>query len=155
MKRKTSIIVRASRKNCFEASSYENVSVWSKMFSGGHVIEKRGNTVKYAADARIMGFKLRPVVTGIIKPHEVVEETIELGDGSITKETMKYVEIPEGTRIEWSGHVVKSGKYLKWFGPILKIAFPLSVGHDLKNLKKFIESGEYKKYNSILFSKDN
>lgn len=151
MNKTVSIIVKAKRKDCFEASSYENISLWSKMFSNGKVLEKNGNVVKYSADARIMWFTLHPVVTGIIKPYEEVVETIDLGDGSITKETMKYFDVPGGTRIEWSGHIAKSGKYLKWFGPILKIAFPLSVGHDLKNLAKFIESGEYKRHSSDLF----
>ena len=88
--------------------------------------------------------KLKATVTGVFKPCEEVVEEIVISDGTITKERVSFTEVPEGTRVSWTGEVVQLGRWIRIFGPLMKWAFQKDVKKMFRELGKFVESGEWK-----------
>lgn len=144
MKAEVSHIIKANHKDVFEAASYENIPRWSKKFKNIKVVSKEGNTVKAELEIRILGIKFKAIVTGVFKPYEEVVEEIVISDGTITKERVRFTEVPEGTKVGWTGEVVHLGKWIKIFAPLMKWAFQKSVKKMFKDLGKYMESGKWK-----------
>lgn len=144
MRGEISQIIKANREDVYNSAAYENIPRWSKAFKSLKVVSKEGNTVKAEAEVRILCIKFKAMVTGIWRPYEEVVEEIVIDDGTITKERVRFTEVPEGTRVDWSGDLVKLGKWTKIFGPLLKFGFQRSVKKEFENLKKYVESGKWK-----------
>lgn len=139
---KVSQIIRADLKDVFDfVTNYENLPKWSKMFKNVKVLYKKGNTTKIECETKILGIKFKGTVTGIIKPYEEVEEEV-VSDGTIIKERLRFTKVPDGTRIDWSGEVVKLGGWMKLFGPLMKYFYDKSVKKEFETLAKYIESGK-------------
>ncbi len=142
MEAEVSHIIKANRRDVFEAASYENIPRWSKKFKNLKVVSKEGNTVKAELETRILGIKFKATVTGVFKPYEEVIEEIVISDGTITKERVRFTEVSEGTKVDWTGEVVQLGRWIKIFGPIMKWAFKRDVKKIFKELGKYMESGK-------------
>ncbi len=142
MEAEVSHIIKANRRDVFEAASYENIPRWSKKFKNLKVVSKEGNTVKAELETRILGIKFKATVTGVFKPYEEVIEEIVISDGTITKERVRFTEVSEGTKVDWTGEVVQLGRWIKIFGPIMKWAFKRDVKKIFEELGKYMESGK-------------
>jgi hypothetical protein len=141
---KVSQIIRADLKDVFDfVTDYENMPKWSKMFKNVKVLYKKGNTTKIECETRVLGIKFKGTVTGVIKPYEGVEEEV-VSAGIITKDRLKFTKVPEGTRIDWSGEIVKLAGWMKIFAPLMKISFDKQVKKEFEVLAGYIESGKYK-----------
>jgi carbon monoxide dehydrogenase subunit G len=145
MRGEVSQIIKANREDVFKTASYENIPQWSKTFKSLKIVSKNGNTVRAEVETRILGIKFKATVTGVFKPYEEVVEEIVISDGTITKERVRFTEVPEGTRVDWTGEVVQFGRWIKIFGPLMKWAFQKSVKKMFEDLGKYMESGKWKK----------
>ncbi len=147
MHSEVSQIIKASREDVYNLSQYENMPRWSMAFQSLKVVSKEGNTSNAELETRILGIKFKATVTGVWKPYEEVLEEIHIDDGTITKERVRFTKIPEGTRVDWSGDLIKLGKWTKIFGPLIKWGFQRSVKKEFENLAKYAESGKWKDQN--------
>lgn len=150
MRGEVSQIIKAPREDVCNLSQYENIPRWSKAFKSLKVVSREGNTVKAEVEVRILCIKLKATVTGVWRPYEEVVEEIVIDDGTITKERVKFTEVPEGTRVDWTGDVVKLGKWTKIFGPLMKWAFQKSVKKMFGELGRYMESGKWKMERRII-----
>jgi hypothetical protein len=58
----------------------------------------------------------------------------------VTHEMVVYREVPEGTRIEWSGSIVEAGKLTRFLGPLMGKFFEWDVKNDFKKLARYAAS---------------
>ncbi|MDO8513105.1 MAG: hypothetical protein Q7S37_01240, partial [bacterium] len=96
-------------------TNYENISKWSKSWKTGKVVSKVGDTTKWECEVSYFGIKFKALIIGKVKPYEAEEQVI-IDDGSIIHDHLEFVEVPEGTRIDWSGDIPKLGKKVGRFG---------------------------------------
>jgi hypothetical protein len=134
-------LVRADRRTVMRITAYENIPRWSAKFRELEVIGRDGDTVTARLDTRVMGIPLTAVVTGVWQDDRVVEE-ISLSDGTMTSETVVYKEVPGGTMVEWTGHIVRLGRWTRPLGPLMGTLFALDVKRDLKKLARYAASLE-------------
>ena len=135
----TSQLVRAEPKKVMEITSYENIPKWAKKFRNLEVIGREGDIVKARLVTRVMGIQFIAVVHGEWQADRVIEE-ISLSDGTVTRETVVYREVPEGTMVEWSGYIARTGKWTRLLGPLMGKFFAMDVKRDFKKLAKYAES---------------
>jgi hypothetical protein len=135
----TSQIVGADPKKVMEITAYENIPKWSKKFRDLEVVERDGSIVKARLQTRVMGMRLTAVVTGEWRDDRVIEE-VRISDGTVTHEMVVYREVPEGTRIEWSGSIVEAGKLTRFLGPLMGKFFEWDVKNDFKKLARYVAS---------------
>ena len=143
---KVSQIIKAPLKEVFNfVIDLENAGKWSKTYKGIRLIEQDENHYQAEMEQRFLGKKFKATIIGQVTPYKKTVEEIRIDDGSIFEDVIEFSEIPEGTRIDWSGRIIKLGKWTKFFGPLGKFFFDKSVRKEFKSLAKYIESGEYKK----------
>ena len=135
----TSQLVRAEPKKVMEVTSYENIPKWAKKFKDLEVIGREGNVVTARLETRVMGIPFTATVTGEWQEDRVIED-IRLSDGTVTSEMVVYRAVPEGTMVEWTGHIVERGKWTRLFGPLMGRFFALDVKNDFKKLARYAES---------------
>lgn len=138
MHAETSQIIKADIQSVYEAIQYENIPKWSKKFRNLKVFEVNGNTVKANLDIRVLGIQFKSVVTGTWSDNKVTEEIVS-NDGTISKEMILLSSVPEGTKVEWSGDLVRLGKWTKAIGPAMGFFFQKDVEGDFKKLAKYLE----------------
>ncbi|KAF0206750.1 MAG: hypothetical protein Q8S43_11150 [Actinomycetota bacterium] len=141
VRKQVSQLVGANRLKVMQATAYETIPQWSKKFRDLEVLERDGDTVTARLDTRVMGIPLTAWVTGIWGDDRVVEE-IRLSDGTVTEETVVYTEVPEGTLVQWTGAIVRPGKWTKLLGPLMGTAFALDVKRDFRALAAHMASLE-------------
>jgi hypothetical protein len=141
MRAQVSQVVKAKPKAVMEMTAYENIPKWSVKFRDLEVIDRSGSSVKARLQTRVMGIPLTAVVSGEWLSDRVVEE-IRISDGTVTSEVVVFREVPEGTRVEWTGHIVEAGKWTRLLGPLMGKFFEFDVKRDFKKLARYAESLE-------------
>jgi|GEM_PF-3665779 len=107
-----------------------------RLFIAFRIVHKQ---LKIKLGTRVLGIKFKATFSGLFKPYEELIEEIVISDGTITKERLRFTEVPEGTKVTWTGEVVQLGRWLRILGPLVKRAFQKSVKKMFEGLGKYMK----------------
>jgi uncharacterized membrane protein len=133
-------IIKATPEDAFKAwTDYENMPCWSKTLKEVKVVSRMDNTLKLEWEGEFFNKRFKATETDILEPPTKVTEEWTSEDGTIHKSTINFVEIPEGTRVDWFMDYRPSALAEKVLGFLFKSLVRNSCVEDLECFAKYVE----------------